>query len=115
MKYLEYFLFGGITLSLMKYIADKSNPQYNAFLYSIPLVFLVGLYFLVCKNKKKDTINNFFLNNIFLIVLYTLFILFMYLFYNRRNSLINSMWFALIIWLILAILYVKYVYLIYLQ
>ena len=115
MKYLVYFLIGGFSLSLMKYIADKSNPQYNAFLYSIPVVFLVGLYFSVCKNNQKNNTNQFIINNIFLMVLYTIFILFMYLFYNRKNSLINSMWFALIVWLILAIMYIKFIYIEYLQ
>ena len=115
MKYLVYFFIGGITLSLMKYIADKLNPQYNAFLYTTPVVFIGAVYFSFLKNSKKNNTNRFIINNIFLMVLSTLYILFMYLFYNRKNTLLNSILHSFIVWLILAIIYIKFIYIKYLQ
>lgn len=97
--YFVQFLIGGILFVLIYYFSTKKESALTALIPAIPVMGLIGLYYMSSNNK--NIISNYMKNAIIYFTLYVIMFSIMYFVYLKTSNLQVSCAFSCMIWIIM--------------
>ena len=83
LQYTFYFILGGILFCLLHYFSTHKNILICAIIPAIPILFLVGLFFLYNKNQNLKQYTNTSIKTI------SIYLLFLFVFVSLLNRNVN--------------------------